>query len=404
VVYGEASRQLFAAVALAICVAGCSTQATNPSVQTSAGLRRSAIEGAVLGGLGGAYTSAWLTLAQGVGGGSSSATPWIAAGTMAGALIGGTTGYLMARRRGSPPQAFATTVAGPAAHARDDPLNPRAGQIDLQVENLSGFVGPGGGSLVRVREFSTGGTALHFPAVGINAVQVPTLDIIYWFDALNAVDFQFRYLDVTGSHFLSYPANFNGSTMAPGQTLHAENFPWFSGGLYYERRLTPAPRGYETRWPSPLRDWDLCARLGIEYTYLNWEFNGGHARVTPASKGEETKEDFYHQELPIPTVGLEALRRINDNLTIDGAVTGNWINRWNSLRDEGGTVWLSQSGAEGHLRFYYSNRAWLGPVRLMAGAFIYYYRQLEDSHEDGNFVRWSSWGPEYGLAWTFRLK
>jgi hypothetical protein len=40
----------------------------------------------------------------------------------------------------------------------------------------------------------------------------------------------------------------------------------------------------------------------------------------------------------------------------------------------------------------------------MAGAFIYYYRQLEDSHEDGNFVRWSSWGPEYGLAWTFRLK
>ncbi len=65
------------------------------------------------------------------------------------------------------------------------------------------------------------------------------------------------------------------------------------------------------------------------------------------------------------------------------------------------TVWLSQNGAEGHARLYYSNRAWLGPVQLMGGMFISYYSQLQDSHEDGNFLRWSSYGPEYGLVCSF---
>jgi len=103
----------------------------------------------------------------------------------------------------------------------------------------------------------------------------------------------------------------------------------------------------------------------------------------------------------MPTLGLEALRRLSDNLLLEASVNGNWINRWNSLRDEGGTVWLSQNGVEGHLRLYYSNHGWLGPVRLMAGAFIYYCSQLEDSYEDGNFLRWSNYGPKYGVEWSF---
>jgi len=37
----------------------------------------------------------------------------------------------------------------------------------------------------------------------------------------------------------------------------------------------------------------------------------------------------------------------------------------------------------------------------MVGIFIYYYSQLEDSHEDGNFVRWSSYGPEAGISYSF---
>jgi hypothetical protein len=36
-------------------------------------------------------------------------------------------------------------------------------------------------------------------------------------------------------------------------------------------------------------------------------------------------------------------------------------------------------------------------IEPMAGFFFYYYSQLEDSHEDGNFIRWSSYGPEVGI-------
>jgi hypothetical protein len=38
---------------------------------------------------------------------------------------------------------------------------------------------------------------------------------------------------------------------------------------------------------------------------------------------------------------------------------------------------------------------------LRRGLLAYYYSQLGDPHEHGNFVRWSSYGPEYGLIWSF---
>ena len=105
--------------------------------------------------------------------------------------------------------------------------------------------------------------------------------------------------------------------------------------------------------------------------------------------------------MPVPIIGLEALRRINDNFSFNASVEGGWINRCNSLRDEGGIVWASQNQVEAHLRVLYSNRAWLGPVQPMLGFFFYRYSQLEDSHEDGNFIRWSSLGPEYGITLSF---
>src|SRR4029077_5792378 len=107
-------------------------------------------------------------------------------------------------------------------------------------------------------------------------------------------------------------------------------------GIYYERRLTPLFQRFEAMWPEPLQGWDLRAKVGVEYTYLDFEINGGHAPVTKTSKGEETREDFYHQELPMPTIGLEALHIIGLNFTLDTSVKANWINRWNSLRNEGG--------------------------------------------------------------------
>jgi hypothetical protein len=54
--------------------------------------------------------------------------------------------------------------------------------------------------------------------------------------------------------------------------------------------------------------------------------------------------------MPVPTLGLEAYRHLNENLIFQGSIEGNWINRWNSLRDEGGKVWASESGFEVHAR------------------------------------------------------
>jgi len=37
----------------------------------------------------------------------------------------------------------------------------------------------------------------------------------------------------------------------------------------------------------------------------------------------------------------------------------------------------------------------------MLGFFVYTYSQLEDSREDGNFIRRSSYGPEVGINYSF---
>ena len=72
--------------------------------------------------------------------------------------------------------------------------------------------------------------------------------------------------------------------------------------------------------------------------------------VTGKGFGHETAEDFYHQEVPMPTIWLDALRPLGEDLTLETHLKVNWINHVNSLRNEGGTVWASQDGEEFHLK------------------------------------------------------
>ena len=214
---------------------------------------------------------------------------------------------------------------------------------------------------------------------------------------LNAIHFRFRYFNIGGSRFSNRPILYNGSLIPGSRTNAFDPWEWFGAGIYYERRITPLYQESETGWPSILQGWDVRARVGIEFTYLEFSINGGTTHTVRRPGGEETAEDFYHQSMPLPTIGLEAYRKLADNLLFQTEVSGNWINRWNSLRNEGGTVWASQNGVEFHARAYYSNPHYLGPIQPMAGFFFYYNSQLEDSHEDGNFIRWSSYGPEVGI-------
>jgi len=357
----------------------------------SYGERWATVDGAITGTAAGLVISAYPALAQGAGGGAGgNSLAWLGAGAILGGLLGGSLGYLAAREwPGLAPS------DRPEKCSRYSLISPCAGQFDLQVGSPIGFTGPG--SIVRVREFRVPATGLHLNYLGMTNEQLPTLDARYWLTDLGAIHFRFRYFVISGSRFFRQPFFFNGTQIAGGQTV-STNPDWFSLGIYYERRLRPWYEGYENGWPPWLQGWDLRGRLGLEYTYLNFVMSGAGTSTSP---GHETKEDFYHQSMPLPTIGLEAYRRLNENLIFQGSIEGNWINRWNSLRSEGGTVWASQNGFEGHARLIFENPRYLSRLRLMAGMFVYYYSQLEDSHEDGNFIRWSSFGPEIDIGYSF---
>jgi hypothetical protein len=105
-------------------------------------------------------------------------------------------------------------------------LKPCAGQFNLQIGNLWGFTGPG--SLVRVREFETQGTGLQFSDMDINTEQIPTLDLLYWFNRLDAIHFRFRYFNMGGSRFSSTPIAFNGAIIPGGGTNNFDPWECFS--------------------------------------------------------------------------------------------------------------------------------------------------------------------------------
>jgi hypothetical protein len=264
---------------------------------------------------------------------------------------------------------------------------PEAGRLELRVGNLFGF--PSSGSYVRVRENSIEGTRLRFRSdLGIDTVEIPELWATYWLTAHDALQLQFHYFVAAGSDFLGEPVFYNGATIAGGQTIHASAPPWATIGLYYERLLLPSTSGV-----------DLRAKIGAQYTYMNFDL--GHPMLAPDTAGSETKEDFGTQELPIPTLGLEARSPLTHHLSIDTLLLGAWLNHVDSLRTEGGTVYLSQTEVQAHARLVYGDDEHFGPLTAFIGVGYYYYQQDETSHEDGNFIRLSTVGPEIGLAYGF---
>src|SRR6266446_3687130 len=241
--------------------------------------------------------------------------------------------------------------------ATGEEFAPHSHQLDVEIANLSSFVADT--SLVRVREHNIAGTRFHLAQdLGMQTMQIPRVLLTYWFNELNAVQVQLRYFEAGGSHGLPQSANYNGVTLAPRQRLHTGDTIWFDGAVYYERRLTPLVQKYLDRF-SLVKELDLRAKIGLEYTYLDFRLNNGKARVTPTSKGEESAEDFYRQELPMPTIGLELYQRLNEHVAFALTLKGNWINHWDSLRPEGGPVYTSKWGVETHWHSLYTNPAWL---------------------------------------------
>jgi hypothetical protein len=85
----------------------------------------------------------------------------------------------------------------------DDFYAPRRHQLDLEISNFAGF--PTDDSLIRRREASIAGSALHWgPDLGVTSYQQPGFNGTFWFDDLNALQFQFRYSRFTAAAFLPH--------------------------------------------------------------------------------------------------------------------------------------------------------------------------------------------------------
>jgi hypothetical protein len=287
------------------------------------------------------------------------------------------------------------------AFTTDTFYQPRWHQLDLEVSNFAAF--PTNDALIRRRQDSIAGSAFHWgPDLGVSSYQQPAFNASFWFDDTNAIQFQFRYFALYGSSFLNSPATFNGDVLAPGQNISASDSTWFTVGLFYERRLTPwLNRKLENlNIPEFLKEWDVRPRIGLEFVYLDFKINGGHPKLI--SGNLDVRGRWHDQELPIPTIGVQLRRWVSDKLLLEVILQGNWINKWNSGRSQGGTVYLSQSSFETHWRLYYMDRRLQGFYPFLGFAY-YYYRQAETSAGIGNLARMQSLGPEFGVAYSFRL-
>jgi hypothetical protein len=65
--------------------------------------------------------------------------------------------------------------------------------------------------------------------------------------------------------------------------------------------------------------------------------------LAPGSTGDEMKEDFVTQELPIPLLGVALDYPFTDRLHLISSLNGAYLPRVNSLRKEGGEVTLTQT-------------------------------------------------------------
>jgi hypothetical protein len=285
--------------------------------------------------------------------------------------------------------------------ATDTFYEPQRHQLDLELSDFAAF--PTDDALIRRRQDSIRGSAFHWGSdLGVTSYQQPAINGSFWFDGTNAIQFQFRYFALYGSSFLSSPATFNGDVIAPGQNISASDSTWFTVGLFYERRITPWLNRQigNLNLPEVLKRWDVRPRIGLEFVYMDFKINNGSPKLI--SGNLDVRGRWHDQELPIPTIGVQLRRRLSDRFVLEGILQGNWINKWNSLRSQGGTVYLSQSSFETRWRIYYTNPQLRG-LSPFLGLAYYFYKQSETSGGIGNMARMQSLGPEFGVNYSFKL-
>lgn len=240
---------------------------------------------------------------------------------------------------------------------------------------------------VQVGENQYPGNRLSFHGdLGVDVSEAVDMGLRYHFTPRDAVHVVFQMLFLDGSTTLPHDVFFNGTQIEGGTTLDTTtNFPdFFRLTAMYERYLLPfGDRGTVT------------GGVGLTFVGLNFRLRG---TVAPSSPGNETKEDFITQELPVPLLGVQLHYPLTDRLSFFGGLDGGYLPWVSSGRSEGGTVDLTQSHLDAVAGLRY---AVLPSLDFEGGPQFSYFIQHERSHEDDNYIQLSTLGAILAMRYSF---
>jgi len=269
-------------------------------------------------------------------------------------------------------------AAGSAAAAQDS----AAARWELAAE-LRGGVPTG---WVQVRENAIAGTRLSFgPSLEVHALWAAELRGEFHPDARTRIALSLTSFTLDGSVTLPQNVDFNGATLEGGTTLATRtSFPhWLALTLTGTRDVAHPGAGA------------IGVTAGLSFVALTFVLEG---TLAPASATRETQEDFVTQELPVPLLGAEYRAPIGERWRVEARVTGGWLPWVNSLRQEGGTVTITQTELQlaGLVRYAAARSLDVtGEVRFSTFA------QDEQSTEDGNQISMRALTLGVGAAWRF---
>lgn len=266
----------------------------------------------------------------------------------------------------SPPQ-IALTSQAVLPHTRD--ALPLSSKWEVSLE---GQVGVPGGH-IKVGEFDVRGTRLRLrDDLGIDTSEALELSVKYRFTPRDALRVTSLYYFLDGTTTVDHPVAYNGQTFPPGRLRTTADF--FRLTVAYERLLRELASGMR-----------LAGSAGLTYVYFNPKVN-------------DNSEDFFRQELPVPLVGLRVDAPLRGRLGVTAFLEGGGLPKVNSLRREGGTVWLQQAHVDAGLGLTY---AVTPATHLHLGYRLTYFFQHEKSHEDDNLFQFIDNAVRLGVTFRF---
>jgi hypothetical protein len=287
--------------------------------------------------------------------------------------------------------AFAALVAIPVACGAQAPTLPSAGAEEQAAVGtstvmdgpweftLEGRLGSPTGRL-KVGEFPTGvnkltgggtpGTLLRLHTLGVDTSEVIEGTAAFHFTPRDAIRASVLYDFLRGSATIRGPSVvYNGAEFTAGSL--DTNADFYRLSLDYERTLFRRPSGEQ-----------LVGSIGLTYVNFNPKLTGNIREGGPeANGGRSNSEDFYRQELPVPILGLQWVYPFAERWTLRTSLSGGFLPRVDSLRTEGGTIYLEQRHADLGLGVVYRVSRM---AHIEAGYHFTYFFQEEKSHEDRN--------------------